>query len=46
MNILTVNRIFSTLVFWIASRLYLVPRPLPVNGLIDALKKARDKMER
>lgn len=26
MNILTVNLIFSTLVFWIASRLYLVPR--------------------
>jgi hypothetical protein len=26
MNILTVNLLFSTLVFWIAARLYLVPR--------------------
>ena len=26
MNILTVNLLFSTLIFWIASRLYLVPR--------------------
>ena len=26
MNILTVNLLFSTLVFWIAARLYLLPR--------------------
>lgn len=26
MNILTVNLLFSTLVFWIAARLYLIPR--------------------
>src|SRR5258708_19605001 len=26
MNILTVNLVFSTLVFWIAARLYLIPR--------------------
>ena len=26
MNILTVNLLFSTLVFWIAAKLYLVPR--------------------
>lgn len=26
MNILTINLVFSTLVVWIASRLYLVPR--------------------
>ena len=26
MNILTVNLIFSTLVFWIAARIYLIPR--------------------
>lgn len=27
MNILTVNLLFSTLVFWIAARLYLLPKP-------------------
>ena len=26
MNILTVNLLFSTLVFWLAARIYLVPR--------------------
>ena len=26
MNILTVNLVFSTLVFWIAARLYILPR--------------------
>ena len=26
MNILTVNLLFSTLVFWIAARLYVLPR--------------------
>ena len=26
MNILTVNLLFSTLVFWIAARLYLFPK--------------------
>src|SRR5258708_19986182 len=26
MNILTVNLVFSTLVFWIAARIYLIPR--------------------
>ena len=26
MNILTVNLLFSTLVFWIAARLYILPR--------------------
>jgi hypothetical protein len=26
MNVLTVNLLFSTLVFWIAARLYLLPR--------------------
>jgi hypothetical protein len=31
MNVLTVNLLFSTLVFWIASRLYLVPRLHELN---------------
>ena len=33
MNILTVNLVFSTLVFWIAAKLYILPRlaMLPVR---------------
>ncbi len=36
MNVLTVNLLFSTLVFWIAARLYVLPRlsELPLRSLL------------